>query len=85
MKLLTLLTLIVCVATNQSCMTTYSAKGYPVQSVDPGVAVAGAVGAGILGFGLGALSQSYAPNYAYYESYGACGFRPYAHGHYSCY
>jgi len=32
-----------------SCTTTYDAAGRPVQSVDPGVAVAGAVGAGIIG------------------------------------
>lgn len=33
-----------------SCMTTYDAHGRPVQSVDPGMAAAGAVAAGVLGY-----------------------------------
>ncbi len=32
-----------------SCMTTYDRNGRPVQSVDPGLAVVGIVGAGLLG------------------------------------
>jgi hypothetical protein len=36
-----------------SCMTTYDAYGRPVQSVDPGVAVAGAAAAGIIGYSAG--------------------------------
>ncbi|MES2997614.1 MAG: hypothetical protein V4733_12470 [Verrucomicrobiota bacterium] len=36
-----------------SCMTTYDAYGRPVQSVDPGVAVAGIAAAGILGHAAG--------------------------------
>lgn len=35
-----------------SCMTTYDANGNPVQSVDPGTAVAGAVAAGVLGYAI---------------------------------
>lgn len=35
-----------------SCMTTYDSAGRPVQSVDPGVAVAGAAAAGILGYAI---------------------------------
>ena len=35
-----------------SCMTTYDSAGRPVQSVDPGVAVAGAAAAGVLGYAL---------------------------------
>ena len=32
-----------------SCMTTYDRNGQPVQSVDPGLAVVGIVGAGLIG------------------------------------
>jgi len=35
-----------------SCMTTYDSAGYPVQSVDPGLAVAGAAAAGLIGYAL---------------------------------
>jgi hypothetical protein len=35
------------------CMTTYDAYGRPVQSVDPGAAVAGAAAAGIVGYAIG--------------------------------
>ncbi len=40
------------IGSGTSCMTTYDAYGRPVQSVDPGVAVAGAATAGILGYAL---------------------------------
>lgn len=36
-----------------SCMNTYDAYGRPVQSVDPGVAVAGAAAAGLIGYSAG--------------------------------
>lgn len=36
-----------------SCMTTYDAYGRPVQSVDPGAAVAGAAAVGVLGYAIG--------------------------------
>jgi len=32
-----------------SCMTTYDRNGHPVQSVDPGLAAVGIIGAGLLG------------------------------------
>ena len=35
-----------------SCTTTYDYYGRPVQSVDPGVAVAGVAAAGLLGYAL---------------------------------
>lgn len=35
-----------------SCMTTYDSYGRPVQSVDPGVAVAGVAAAGLIGYAL---------------------------------
>lgn len=35
-----------------SCMTTYDPYGRPVQSVDPGVALAGVAAAGLVGYAL---------------------------------
>ena len=35
-----------------SCMTTYDARGRPVQSVDPGAAVIGAAAAATIGYAL---------------------------------
>jgi hypothetical protein len=35
-----------------SCMTTYDSAGRPVQSVDPGLAVAGVAAAGLIGYAL---------------------------------
>ena len=35
-----------------SCMTTYDAQGRPVQSIDPGLAVVGIIGAGLIGAAL---------------------------------
>ncbi|GAA5497009.1 hypothetical protein Rhal01_03197 [Rubritalea halochordaticola] len=35
-----------------NCTTTYDAYGRPVQSVDPGLATAGIIGAGVLGYAL---------------------------------
>lgn len=34
------------------CTTTYDAYGRPVQSVDPGVAIAGVAAAGVLGYAI---------------------------------
>ncbi len=45
--------LLVCVGTSVSCMTTYDANGNPVQSVDPGLAVAGVAAAGLIGYAAG--------------------------------
>ena len=39
-------------ASSVSCMTTYDSAGRPVQSVDPGVAVAGAAAAGLIGYAI---------------------------------
>ncbi len=44
--------LIAVIATSTSCMTTYDSAGRPVQSVDPGVAVAGAAAAGLIGYAI---------------------------------
>ena len=35
-----------------SCMTTYDRAGRPVQSVDPGLAVAGVAAAGLIGYSM---------------------------------
>lgn len=43
---------ITAIGASMSCMTTYDAAGRPVQSVDPGVAVAGVAAAGIIGYAL---------------------------------
>ena len=41
------------IGTSVSCMNTYDAYGRPVQSVDPGAAVAGAAVAGVAGYAIG--------------------------------
>ncbi len=58
------------------CMTTYDAYGRPMQTVDPGVAVAGAVAAGALGYALANDNHG-----GYYHNYhrGYYGPRPYRH------
>lgn len=42
--------LAVFVASSVSCMTTYDTYGRPVQTVDPGLAVAGVAAAGLIGY-----------------------------------
>ena len=49
-----------------SCMTTYDAYGNPQQSVDPGMATAGVVAAGLIGYALANDSD----NNNYYGSSG---------------
>lgn len=41
-----------------SCTTTYDAAGRPVQSVDPGAAAVGVVGAGLLGAAIASNNKS---------------------------
>jgi len=41
------------------CMTTYDAYGRPMQTVDPGVAVAGVVTAGVLGYAIASHNGGY--------------------------
>ena len=41
------------VGSSVSCMTTYDSYGRPVQSVDPGLAVAGVAAAGLIGYAAG--------------------------------
>jgi hypothetical protein len=53
-----------------SCMTTYDAYGRPVQSVDPGVAVAGIAAAGLIGYAAGDDNDRRGHNHrGYYRGY----------------
>jgi len=52
-----------CVASSVSCMTTYDAYGRPVESVDPGLAVAGIAAAGLIGY---AISEDHGHDYDYH-------------------
>lgn len=52
-RLSTAIALAACVGSSFSCMTTYDANGRPVQSVDPGLAVAGVAAAGLIGYAAG--------------------------------
>ena len=52
-----------------SCMTTYDAYGRPVQSVDPGMAVAGAAAAGLVGYAIANNNNYYHGGYNYPHHY----------------
>lgn len=64
-----------------SCMTTYDTAGRPVQSVDPGMAVAGAAAAGLVGYAIANSNQKrnyyYGPGYSHYGGYSHGYYRPY--------
>lgn len=51
-------------------MTTYDANGRPVQSVDPGLAVAGVAAAGILGYAAAKNNDHHRSNRGYYNGRG---------------
>ncbi|MCF7675714.1 MAG: hypothetical protein K9N23_17435 [Akkermansiaceae bacterium] len=53
LRLGSVIALAACVGVSSSCMTTYDAQGRPVQSVDPGLAVAGVAAAGLIGYAAG--------------------------------
>lgn len=57
------------VLVSPSCMTTYDANGRPVQSVDPGVAMAGAAAAGLIGYAIANDNDKHYHhhNYGYYR------------------
>lgn len=57
---------------NVSCVTTYDAAGRPVQTVDPGVAVAGVAAAGLIGYALGQDNGHHHHHYS-----GGYHYRPY--------
>lgn len=62
-------------------MTTYDQYGRPVQSVDPGAAVAGAAAAGILGYALANDGDHHHHHDGYYRGGGYYG-RPHGgHGY----
>jgi hypothetical protein len=59
---------------SMSCMTTYDSAGRPVQSVDPGLAVAGVAAAGLVGYALANDNDGHHGHYrghgGYYGPYG---------------
>ena len=55
--------LLAAVGAGTSCMTTYDAYGRPVQSVDPGMAVAGAAAAGLVGYAIANNNNYYHGGY----------------------
>ena len=66
------ISLIACLGSSMSCMTTYDANGNPVQSVDPGLAVAGVAAAGLIGYAAGNDNHNnyyYGPPPRYYGGY----------------
>lgn len=74
MKIPTLVGLVACLASSISCMTTYDAYGRPVQSVDPGVAIAGAAAAGMIGY---AAANNNDHHHSHYHRGGYYHQRPY--------
>lgn len=53
MRLIAATALVAGVGSGVGCMTTYDSYGRPVQSVDPGLAMAGVAAAGVLGYAAG--------------------------------
>lgn len=53
------------ISVGTSCMTTYDSYGRPVQSVDPGLAVAGIAAAGLIG---AAAANNHHHHHGYYRS-----------------
>ncbi|RYD31483.1 MAG: hypothetical protein EOP87_14630 [Verrucomicrobiaceae bacterium] len=67
-----------------SCMTTYDAGGRPVQSVDPGLAVAGVAAAGLIGYAAGNNHHHHDRGYyngGYYGGYRGGYYRRGGHYH----
>jgi hypothetical protein len=63
------------VFSSTSCVTTYDAAGRPVQTVDPAMAAAGVVAAGLVGY---AISENNHSHYrGGYAGYGGGYYRPY--------
>jgi len=58
-----------------SCMTTYDSAGRPVQTVDPGLAVAGVAAAGLVGYAIGQHNDHH--HYHGGGYYGGGYYRPY--------
>lgn len=72
---------LVLAVTSTSCMTTYDAYGRPVQTVDPGLAVAGIAAAGLIGYAIAEGDDDDCHDRGYYRG----GYhRPYrGHGYYA--
>ena len=71
------------IGASTSCMTTYDAYGRPVQSVDPGMAVAGAAAAGLVGYAIASNNHYYYPGGYYYGGwYHPHPYYPYYRGGY---
>ena len=86
-----LIALLACAAASVSCVTTYDAYGRPVQTVDPGMAVAGVAAAGLIGYAIadghhhGGYYGHGGGYYAPRPYYGGGGYYRggYSRGHYS--
>lgn len=65
------------IGTSMSCMTTYDSAGRPVQSVDPGMAVAGAAAAGLVGYALANDNDHHHNNHYYYGGHRRRGYYHY--------
>jgi hypothetical protein len=65
-------TLVVLLGSSMSCMTTYDGYGRPVQTVDPGLAIAGVAVAGLIGYAAAnshsSDHSSYRPSRNYYQT-----------------
>lgn len=59
-----------------SCVTTYDAAGRPVQTVDPAMAAAGVVAAGLVGYAI-SENNNHDHGHGYYGGYGGGYYRPY--------
>ena len=68
--------LMTCITSSVSCITTYDAYGRPVQSVDPGLAVAGVAAAGLIGY---AAANNHGHGHGHYRGGGY-----YRGGYYRC-
>lgn len=67
--------LLIPVGMSVSCMTTYDAYGRPMQTVDPGLAVAGVAAAGLIGYA--AANNNHHHDHGYYGGggyYGGSGY-----------
>lgn len=69
--------LLALLGTSTSCVTTYDRAGRPVQTVDPGLAVAGVAAAGLVGYAIGQHNDHHHGGYYGGGYYGGGYYRPY--------
>ena len=74
---LVFLVLAVAIFLSVSCMNAYDSRGRPIQAVDPGVAIAGAAAAGVVGY---SLANDHNDRHYYRRGYGS--HRGYYYGGY---